>query len=79
LYESVHSQLFTLPDDTLVYPAHDYKGRTVSTIGEEKALNPRLGSGKTQDEFVDIMSKLDLAYPKRIDEALPLNLKCGVE
>ena len=79
LYESVHSQLFTLPDDTLVYPAHDYKGRTVSTIGEEKALNPRLGSGKTQDEFVDIMNKLDLAYPKRIDEALPLNLKCGVE
>jgi len=79
LYESVHSQLFTLPDDTLVYPAHDYKGRTVSTIGEEKALNPRLGSGKTRDEFVDIMSKLDLAYPKRIDEALPLNLKCGVE
>ena len=79
LYESVHTQLFTLPEDTLVYPAHDYKGRTMSTIGEEKALNPRLGSGKTQSEFVDIMNNLDLAYPKRIDEALPLNLKCGVE
>ena len=48
-------------------------------IGEEKGSNPRLGSGKTEDEFVDIMGEFDLAYPKRIDEALPLNLKCGVE
>lgn len=79
LYESVHSQLFSLPDDTLVYPAHDYKGRTMSTIGEEKKHNPRLGGGKTEAEFIEIMSKLDLAYPKRIDEALPLNLKCGID
>jgi sulfur dioxygenase len=69
-------QLFTLPDDTAVYPAHDYKGYTVSTIGEERRLNPRLS--KSKEEFVTIMEKLNLPYPKKLDEALPANLKCGV-
>lgn len=76
LYESVHSQLFSLPDDTVVYPAHDYKGRMCSTIGEEKRLNPRLS--KSLSEFVEIMGNLNLSYPKKIDEALPKNMVCGV-
>jgi rhodanese-related sulfurtransferase len=77
LYHSVHEKIFTLPDATLLYPGHDYKGRTLTTVGEEKRLNPRLGGGKTVDEFVSIMAHLALAYPKKIDEALPANLACG--
>ncbi|MSQ00810.1 MAG: MBL fold metallo-hydrolase [Myxococcales bacterium] len=77
LYDSVCSQLFTLPPDTLVFPAHDYRGRTVSTIREEKATNARLGGGKTCEEFKEIMNNLNLAYPKQIDRALPANLRCG--
>lgn len=77
LYRSVHAQIFSLPDDTLVYPAHDYRGRTVSSIAEEKAYNRRLGGGKTEEEFVAIMAELKLAKPKNIDEALPANLRCG--
>jgi glyoxylase-like metal-dependent hydrolase (beta-lactamase superfamily II)/rhodanese-related sulfurtransferase len=78
LYRSVHDKIFTLDDDTLIYPGHDYKGRTVTSVGEEKRLNPRLGGDKTEDEFVDIMANLKLAYPKKIDEAVPANLKCGL-
>ena len=70
-------QLFTLPDDTVVYPAHDYRGFTSSTIGEEKQHNPRLSKSKA--EFADIMAKLNLPYPKKIDVALPANLVCGVQ
>ena len=70
-------QLFTLPDDTLVYPAHNYRGLTVSTIGEEKQHNPRLT--KTKEEFVEIMAALNLPYPKKIDLAVPANLVCGIE
>lgn len=77
LYESVTTRLFTLPPDTLVFPAHDYKGRTVSTIREEMALNPRLGGGRSQAEFEVIMAGLNLPYPKQIDRALPANLRCG--
>lgn len=77
LYQSVTQKLFTLPDDTLVYPAHDYKGHWVSTIGEEKQYNPRLGGGKTLEQFVDIMNNLNLAYPKKIDASVPANMKCG--
>lgn len=79
LYESVHGQIFTLPDFTKVFPAHDYKGRMMSTVGEEKACNPRLGSGKTKEEFIQIMENLNLAYPKKIDVSLPRNLMCGYE
>ncbi|UJR84517.1 MBL fold metallo-hydrolase [Sandaracinus amylolyticus] len=78
LYRSVHEKLFTLPDSTLVFPGHDYKGRTVTSVGEEKRLNPRLGGGRSEAEFVEIMAKLQLAYPKKIDVALPANLACGV-
>jgi sulfur dioxygenase len=78
LFHSVREKLFRLPDDTVVYPAHDYKGMTSSTIGEEKEFNPRLGVEKTEEEFVEIMGSLDLPKPKKIDEAVPLNLKCGV-
>jgi len=78
LYRSVHGQVFALPDATLVYPGHDYKGRTVSTVGEEKRWNPRLNVTRTVDDFVETMGKLELAYPKKIDVALPANLACGV-
>jgi rhodanese-related sulfurtransferase len=78
LFESVHSKIFTLPDETLVFPAHDYHGRTVSTISEEKKYNPRLGGGKSKEDFCRIMSDLNLSYPKKIDEAVPANLKCGI-
>lgn len=78
LYDSVHSQLFPLPASTVVYPAHDYKGRTSSNIGEEKSENPRLGGKKTKEEFVDIMHNLKLSYPKKIDVAVPANMRCGV-
>jgi glyoxylase-like metal-dependent hydrolase (beta-lactamase superfamily II)/rhodanese-related sulfurtransferase len=78
LYGSVHEQIFSLPDSALLYPGHDYKGRTVTSVDEEKRLNPRLGGGRTADDFVAIMAKLQLAYPKKIDVALPANLACGV-
>ncbi len=77
LYRSIHEKLFSLPDETLVYPGHDYSGRQVSTIGQEKARNPRLGGGRSRDEFVAIMDGLDLAYPKKIDFAVPGNELCG--
>lgn len=79
LYRSLHGRVFTLPDTTRVYPGHDYKGRTVSTVGEEKANNPRLGGGRSEAEFVAIMAGLDLAYPRKIDVSLPANLRCGEE
>ena len=76
LYDSVHHHLFTLPDETLVFPAHDYQGRTSSTIGREKESNSRF-VGRTREEFVDFMNRLDLPPPKKIQEALPANLACG--
>lgn len=77
LYDSIQQKLFSLPGDTLVYPGHDYNGNTVSTIKQEKAKNPRLGSNKSKEEFVAIMQELNLAYPKYIDKALPANQSCG--
>lgn len=79
LYRSVHEKIFTLPDHYTLYPGHDYQGRTATTVGEEKRFNPRLGGGKTEEEFVQIMNNLKLAYPKKIDVALPANLRCGLE
>ena len=79
LYDSVHGQLFTLPPDTLVYPGHDYKGRTVSTIKEEQAINARLGGGRSREDFIALMAELRLAYPKQIDRAVPANQRCGRE
>jgi glyoxylase-like metal-dependent hydrolase (beta-lactamase superfamily II) len=78
LFESVRGKLFTLPDDTLVYPAHDYQERRVSTIAQERARNPRLGEQKTLDDFLQIMRDLALPYPKFIDHAVPGNRACGV-
>jgi glyoxylase-like metal-dependent hydrolase (beta-lactamase superfamily II) len=78
LYESVTGKLFALPDECLVYPAHDYENRRVSSIGQEKERNPRLGGGKTRGEFVSIMAGLDLPFPKFIEWAVPGNRQCGV-
>lgn len=77
LYKSVHSQIFSLPEETLVYPAHDYKGFMVSTVGEEKKYNPRLT--KDEETFKSIMENLKLAYPKMIDVAVPANMICGLQ
>jgi len=76
-YESLFGRLLKLPDETLVYPAHDYKGDTVSTIGEEKAFNPRL-QVKSVDEYVDLMSRLNLPNPKMMDVAVPANMRQGL-
>jgi sulfur dioxygenase len=73
----VTQKLFALPDDTLVYPAHDYQGRRVSSIAQERGRNPRLGRGKSLDEFVQIMRELGLPYPTFIDHAVPGNRECG--
>lgn len=78
LYRSVHEKLFSLPDDFLVYPGHDYNDRRVSTIAQEKLRNARLGAGRTLEEFERIMAELRLPYPKFIDYALPGNQRCGV-
>jgi sulfur dioxygenase len=78
LYRSVHDKLFRLPAETLVYPAHDYRGRQVSSVGQEMAGNARLGGGRTIDEFVAIMAALDLPYPKKIEVAVPANRQGGV-
>jgi sulfur dioxygenase len=78
LYQSVWNQIFTLPDDVIIYPAHDYRGHMMSTVGEEKVLNPRLGVGITTDKFVDMMKHLNLSYPKKIEKSLPANKLDGI-
>ncbi len=77
LYRSIHDKFFTLPDETLVYPGHDYEERQITTIGQEKLRNPRLGKGQSLEAFVKIMTEMDLPYPKKIDWALPGNEACG--
>lgn len=77
MYQSVHAQIFTLPEDCLLYPAHDYQGRTVTSVGEEKELNPRLGGALSESDFAGYMSNLNLPHPKQIDVAVPANMKCG--
>src|SRR5207344_1953259 len=76
-YDSIFNKLLKLPNETLVYPAHDYKGETVSTIGEEKAFNPRLRV-KSVDEYAELMGKLKLPNPKMMDVAIPANLHVGM-
>ncbi len=78
LYDSVHQKLFILPDDTIVYPGHDYRGQTASTIGLEKKFNARMNQSISKDEFKKIMSELKLAHPKKIHEAVPANMVCGL-
>jgi glyoxylase-like metal-dependent hydrolase (beta-lactamase superfamily II)/rhodanese-related sulfurtransferase len=77
LYRSVHQKIFTLPDNTMIYPGHDYKGHTSSTVAEEKAHNPRLNTQISEGQFVEIMENLQLGLPKKIDVALPANQACG--
>ncbi len=77
LFRSIREQLFTLPDDCLVYPGHDYDGRTSSTIGEERAFNPRIGGGAREEDFVGYMRNLALPHPKQIAVAVPANLRAG--
>jgi glyoxylase-like metal-dependent hydrolase (beta-lactamase superfamily II) len=76
LFDAITEKLFTLPDDTLVYPGHDYRGHTVSTIGEEKRYNPRF-LGRNREEFKQYMDSLNLPNPKKIAEAVPANQLCG--
>lgn len=77
MYRSVHEQLFTLPDECLLFPAHDYRGLTVTSVAEEKRFNPRLGLEHNEVDFTGYMNNLHLAHPKQIDIAVPANLKCG--
>lgn len=78
LYDCITQRLFTLPDDTLVYPGHDYQGRWVSSIRQERTTNPRL-AGKSREEFINIMNSLNLPKPRLIDEAVPANRYCGLD
>jgi len=76
-YDSIFNKLLRLPEETMVFPAHDYKGETVSTIGEEKAFNPRL-QVKSVDQYVELMGNLKLANPKMMDVAVPANMRVGL-
>jgi sulfur dioxygenase len=78
LYRSVRERILGLPETTGLYPAHDYRGRTQATVAEELRFNPRLGAGKSEASFVELMGGLTLAYPKRMDEAVPANLYLGL-
>jgi glyoxylase-like metal-dependent hydrolase (beta-lactamase superfamily II)/rhodanese-related sulfurtransferase len=77
LYRSVHMQLFTLPAECLVYPGHDYNGMGVSSIAEERRFNPRLGGDVGERDFLGFMQHLNLPHPKKMDAAVPANLRCG--
>ena len=77
LFRSIREQLFTLPDACLVYPAHDYEGRTASTIGEERRYNPRIGGGAREEDFVGYMRNLGLPHPKQLAVAVPANMRAG--
>jgi glyoxylase-like metal-dependent hydrolase (beta-lactamase superfamily II)/rhodanese-related sulfurtransferase len=76
-YESIFNKLLKLPDETMIFPAHDYKGETVSTIGEEKAFNPRL-QVRSADEYAELMNSLNLPNPKMMDVAVPANMRVGL-
>jgi rhodanese-related sulfurtransferase len=77
LFRSVHEQIFSLPDECQLYPAHDYKGATVTTVREERLYNPRLARGVAERDFIGYMKNMGLAHPKQIDIAVPANLQCG--
>jgi glyoxylase-like metal-dependent hydrolase (beta-lactamase superfamily II)/rhodanese-related sulfurtransferase len=77
LYRSITREIFSLPDACLVFPAHDYSGRTVSSVAEEKTHNPRIGGAADERDFVEFMENLNLPHPKQIDVALPANLRSG--
>src|SRR5262245_31212061 len=77
MYRSVHLQLFTLPESCVIYPAHDYRGLTATSVAEEKRFNPRLGGALSESDFVGYMKNMNLPDPKKIAIAVPANLKCG--
>jgi glyoxylase-like metal-dependent hydrolase (beta-lactamase superfamily II) len=77
LYRSIHEQIFNLPESCLLYPGHDYRGLTVTSVGEEKLFNPRLGGQILREDFVGYMNNLGLAHPKQMDIAVPANMRCG--
>ncbi len=77
LYHSVHNQIFSLPDRCLIYPGHDYHGRTATSVAEERRFNPRLGGEMGVGDFMLLMNNLKLAEPKLIDIAVPANMRCG--
>ncbi|HYX67282.1 MAG TPA: MBL fold metallo-hydrolase [Burkholderiales bacterium] len=77
LFRSVREQIFSLPDRCLLYPGHDYRGLTVTSVGEEKLYNPRLGEAVGEGDFVGYMRNLGLPYPRQMDLAVPANLRCG--
>ena len=78
MYHSIKEQIFTLPDSCLLYPSHDYRGLTVTSVAEEKQFNPRLGGHLSENDFAGFMDNLYLPHPKQIDVAVPANLKCGM-
>jgi len=77
MYQSIRKKLFTLPDETYVYPSHDYSGHLKSTIGEEKKFNTRVKEDITEKQFLEIMQNLNLPKPKKIEIAVPANMLCG--
>jgi rhodanese-related sulfurtransferase len=77
LYRSITEQIFSLPDDCMIFPGHDYNGRTTSSVAEERAHNPRIGGHADERDFVGFMENLHLPHPKQIDLALPANLRSG--
>ena len=77
LYDSIQTKLFSLPNESLIYPAHDYAGKCVSTIGREKLRNPRLCNGTSREKFIEVMATLKLPHPKHMDYMLAGNMACG--
>lgn len=77
MWESIQEIIFKLPDECLIYPGHDYMGRTVSTVGEEKRFNPRIGGEAREEDFTGFMDNLGLPHPRQLEIALPANLRCG--
>jgi sulfur dioxygenase len=77
LYRSVHEQVFSLPDDCILYPGHDYRGLTSTSVGEERRFNPRLGGDVAEGDFIGYMDNLGLPHPKLMNVAVPANLRCG--
>jgi rhodanese-related sulfurtransferase len=77
MYRSVHTKIFTLPESCLLYPGHDYRGLTVTSVAEERKFNPRLGGQIGEQDFAGYMDNLNLAHPRQIDVAVPANMRCG--
>jgi rhodanese-related sulfurtransferase len=77
LFHSIKDRLFALPEECIMYPAHDYSGRTASSIGEEKRLNPRIGGQANENDFVGYMDNMKLPHPKKLEIAVPANIKAG--